>query len=297
MKQLLLVVFALFSITGFAQGPVKISALPPNSAAADSAVVPGVMSGVTKGIYGVDLAKNALATKLDKVGGTLTGTGGVGFIGFPAQSSAPSTPASGFNLYATSAGKFAFKRTTGNSIIFDISNLSADRTQTFVDADGTVATKEQSYGRQILVDNTQHANTASSTSENTVFTATIPANSIGANGTIEIRILTAWPSSANNKTYKVKLNGNIVQTVVATTSNIGQWMCMIHNRNATNSQVLVGPTSSTGAGLGYGTSGSGLQTYAIDMTASVTITVTIQNATSTESSTTTLEAIQVITYY
>lgn len=37
-------------------------------------------------------------------GGTLTGTGGNGFVGFPIQSSPPSTPATGFSLYAGSTG-------------------------------------------------------------------------------------------------------------------------------------------------------------------------------------------------
>ncbi len=37
-------------------------------------------------------------------GGTLTGTGGNGFVGFPLQSSTPATPATGFSLYAGSTG-------------------------------------------------------------------------------------------------------------------------------------------------------------------------------------------------
>jgi len=37
-------------------------------------------------------------------GGTLTGTGGNGFVGFPLQSSPPSTPTTGFSLYAGSTG-------------------------------------------------------------------------------------------------------------------------------------------------------------------------------------------------
>jgi len=37
-------------------------------------------------------------------GGTLTGTGGNGFVGFPLQSSPPSTPSTGFSLFAGSTG-------------------------------------------------------------------------------------------------------------------------------------------------------------------------------------------------
>jgi hypothetical protein len=41
-------------------------------------------------------------------GGTITGTAGAGYIGFPSQSSQPTTPVSGYKLYASSAGAFAW---------------------------------------------------------------------------------------------------------------------------------------------------------------------------------------------
>lgn len=73
------------------------------------------------------------------VGGTLAGTGGSGFIGFPAQSSSPSTPASGFNLYADSNGKFSWRGTNGFIRTFDGTANTADRAYTLPDAAGTVA--------------------------------------------------------------------------------------------------------------------------------------------------------------
>lgn len=48
-------------------------------------------------------------------GGSLTGTGGNGFIGFTPQSLNPTTPASGFKLFATSSGAFAWITSQGYS--------------------------------------------------------------------------------------------------------------------------------------------------------------------------------------
>jgi hypothetical protein len=76
---------------------------------------------------------------LNKTGDTLTGTAGAGFLGFPSQSSNPSTPGSGFVLFAESAGKLAYKRPDGFVRKFDFGSPTADRTITFTDADITVA--------------------------------------------------------------------------------------------------------------------------------------------------------------
>ena len=51
-----------------------------------------------------DSIANALLSYLPIEGGTLTGTGGNGFVGFPLQSSPPATPATGFSIYAGSTG-------------------------------------------------------------------------------------------------------------------------------------------------------------------------------------------------
>ena len=70
-------------------------------------------------------------------GGTLTGTGGSGFIGFPSQVSAPGTPASGLNVYAQGSS-FNWKGTDGFERQF-ASTLTGGRTYTLPDVSGTFA--------------------------------------------------------------------------------------------------------------------------------------------------------------
>lgn len=70
-------------------------------------------------------------------GGTLTGTGGAGFVGFPSQVSAPGTPASGLNVYAQGSS-FNWKGTDGYERQF-ASTLTGGRTYTLPDVSGTFA--------------------------------------------------------------------------------------------------------------------------------------------------------------
>jgi hypothetical protein len=151
-------------------------------------------------------------------------------------------------------------------------------------------------GRIVISDNVQHANTGSTT-ENTVYTGTIKANSLGANGAAEIRVLISWPANANNKTFKIKVNGTIIMNVSATSSSVGNWMVKINNRNSTSSQVFVTPSGAGAGQIGWGTAApaTAVTTAAWDTTQDLTITVTIQNAVGTDSPA--LESIQVITFY
>jgi len=70
-------------------------------------------------------------------GGTLTGTGGAGFIGLPSQVTAPGTPASGLNIYAQGSG-FNWKGTDGHERFF-ASTLTGGRTYMLPDISGTFA--------------------------------------------------------------------------------------------------------------------------------------------------------------
>ena len=79
----------------------------------------------------------SLGNYLPIIGGTLTGTGGAGFIGFPSQVVAPGTPASGLNVYAQGSS-FNWKGTDGFERLF-ASTLTGGRTYTLPDVSGTFA--------------------------------------------------------------------------------------------------------------------------------------------------------------
>lgn len=79
----------------------------------------------------------SLGNYLPIIGGTLTGTGGAGFIGFPSQITAPGTPASGLNVYAQGSS-FNWKGTDGYERQF-ASTLTGGRTYTLPDVSGTFA--------------------------------------------------------------------------------------------------------------------------------------------------------------
>lgn len=73
----------------------------------------GVDSTLFATIAGVgDSIAAAVANYFPLEGGTLTGTGGAGFIGLPSQGTAPGTPASGLNIFAQGSS-FNWKGTDG----------------------------------------------------------------------------------------------------------------------------------------------------------------------------------------
>lgn len=81
----------------------------------------------------------ASTTYFPLVGGSITGIGGNGFIGYIAQSSAPSVPANGFRLYANSSNAFSWIGANGFTRTFDGTTNTANRTYTLPDASGTFA--------------------------------------------------------------------------------------------------------------------------------------------------------------
>lgn len=70
-------------------------------------------------------------------GGTLTGTGGAGFVGFPSQSSAPSAPGAGFRVFANGAGNMGVIRSDGYVTTFDFSTATGNRFFTYPANAGT----------------------------------------------------------------------------------------------------------------------------------------------------------------
>lgn len=89
-------------------------------------------------VPGTDVAtQSSLANYLPIVGGDLTGTAGAGYHGYIAQSSAPTTPSTGFRLYANSSNALSWKGANGFVRVFDGTSNTADRTYTLPDASGT----------------------------------------------------------------------------------------------------------------------------------------------------------------
>lgn len=163
----------------------------------------------------------------------------------------------------------------GAGIRIDTSIVAGHTTYTFVN---TVANNPM---RALLWSNVQLSNTAGTTTENTVYTGTIPGGTLSANGSYRITLLVSSTNSANNKTFKVKIGGTIVLQVTITASASARYQQIISNRNATNSQISGAFGSSTGMGYNV-TSSTAVSTYSIDTSIDQTLTVTLQNANSGE---------------
>lgn len=155
-----------------------------------------------------------------------------------------------------------------------------------------LATKSALAGsvRKVVVSNVQLNNTGN-TNENTVLTATIPANSIGTNGSFHITMLIGQTNNANVKTVRVKFNGTIIAQGSTVSCACYQTYSIIRNRNSLSSQVsMYGPSAASGS-FASGTSGT-IPVYSFNTAADITVTVTIQNATGTD--TVSLEAFEIL---
>jgi hypothetical protein len=125
------------------------------------------------------------------------------------------------------------------------------------------------------------ASGAADTNENTLATVTVPANTLGANGSLRIVTYWSFTNNANNKTCRVRFSGaagTTYYTQTYTTQLVATAEVFIGNRNATNSQAGWF-RQSNGAGS---TSISTLSTSAVDTTAATTLLITGQKATGTD---------------
>lgn len=121
------------------------------------------------------------------------------------------------------------------------------------------------------------------TSQTTLATVTIPANSMGKNGRLRITTVWSYTNSGNNKSLRISFGGtNYLSSNVTTSASI-QDQRTISNRNDTASQV--GLTSTVG---GFGSSSASPVTSTVDTTSDVPLLFTGQLASSGE--TVTLES-------
>ena len=125
------------------------------------------------------------------------------------------------------------------------------------------------------------------TNETILKTISIPAGAMGANGRVEVWAQLSWTSTANNKTFRVRLGGiggTNFGSYAVTTTGAGQLLLHIDNRNATNSQI---------GGL-YSSSAIASVTSAVDTTAAVDLVITGQLGTGTD--TVTVETVRAVVY-
>lgn len=130
-----------------------------SSSSGDWFKVAGVQDSITNGVLDFAPSQNAvfdaLSQKLDLTGGSISGnlsisgtvTGasfssngvsGAGFFAAVPQISDPSTPGSGFRMFADSLGRVAIKNTSGFKTTFDNLSITADRVFTLPNVSGTI---------------------------------------------------------------------------------------------------------------------------------------------------------------
>lgn len=124
------------------------------------------------------------------------------------------------------------------------------------------------------------------TNETTLATVSLPANVMGANGSLRITSYWTFTNSANNKTLQVRcgttgngLTGSIWGSTTQTTTRSMRMQNEIHNRNSTSSQVLM---NGIGTG-GWGTTINAASTDTADTTVARDIVFTATLANSGES--------------
>lgn len=116
------------------------------------------------------------------------------------------------------------------------------------------------------------------TTETSAYQLTIPANSMGAEGSLRISLMWGHTDSANNKTLRVKFGNSspLVLTSITTTVDSNANTVVIQNMGATNSQEAH-------ASLLAISTGTALITSAMDTTVDQLLEVTLQLASSGES--------------
>ena len=111
------------------------------------------------------------------------------------------------------------------------------------------------FSKTVLFSNTKLTHTGN-TNETQVFSGTIPANSISANGYFEILVLTSSTVNTTNlKTLTLKINGTSTATAaVAASTRSGLFRFYLFNDGSLTSQISM-PLNS-GASYGFGVTSS-----------------------------------------
>lgn len=132
----------------------------------------------------------------------------------------------------------------------------------------------------VLAQAVVNASCDATANENALATITLPANTLGPNGSVEIMATWTMTNSVNNKTTRVRFSGAAgteFQNRIVTTQVTSQQVTSISNAGAANAQ----------RGMGLGSPGTGETTNAIvasavDTTVDTSIVISGQKATAGE---------------
>jgi len=166
-------------------------------------------------------SSTAASTYFPLTGGSITGTGGLGFFGAIAQASTPFAPASGFRLFADSSGRFSWVATNGLVRTFDATGNTTNRSYTLPDYDGTFIL----YGNtNTLGSNSLSLSTTNTGSGNTFFNLTngsaVNVFRVFADGTLSqaqsrTGLTTSTTISSFSTTIGITDSNNVVSKIIA----------------------------------------------------------------------------------
>ena len=141
----------------------------------------------------------------------ITGTGGNGYVEIPAQSSAPSTPASGLRLFADSLSRLVWKGTNGFIRILDGASNTADRTYTLPDKSGTIQLMDD---RKVysIAQNSAAVTLGNTTSLTLLASITIPAGTLAVGDSVKVLMMATCNNNANNKIMSCTINATTAST-------------------------------------------------------------------------------------
>lgn len=151
-----------------------------------------------------------------------------------------------------------------------------------------------SPGTRVLAQSAVPSSITGTLTETVLATITVPANSMGPNGSLSIVSTWSCTTSANNKIFKLRfggIGGTQYGNVTVTANQSAKDQRDIFNRNAANSQIG-GPSGATG---GWGGSSAVAVTSALDTTADQTLVLT--GTLTNTGETITLEAYRVMISY
>lgn len=151
--------------------------------------ITGTLSSQTDLQNALNLKQNSLGyTAFNKIGDTVTGIGGAGFFGAISQSSAPSTPVSGFKLFADSTNRLNWKGTNGFLRIFDGTSNTADRAYILPDSSGTVALTSQITGTNSGTNTGDQTSITGNAGSATILQTARTINGVSFNGSTNITV-------------------------------------------------------------------------------------------------------------